>query len=190
MREGGRDAVWRDEFSVCVWTWSTSRLFWRLQEGHSTIAGPEQRAVVNEMCRYDRRGTPDVQRSGRCVGSDELLNVSGGWSLDCLVCKHQCLEFDASHNRQPVEVSEQRGGVRISGHVQPSHAHITVRSFVWKGRSQICLLQGWFPAQEHEQGGFGVGCHGHPNHDCLHAYVNDEQVGQTAGEDEHAHKSY
>ena len=53
-----------------------------------------------------------------CVGSDEPLDVSGCWSLDCLVCKHQCLEFDVSHNRQPVEVSEQRGGVRIFGNVE------------------------------------------------------------------------
>ena len=56
MREGGRDAVWRGGFSVCVWTWTTSRLFWRPQEGHSTIVGPEQRAVVNEQCRCDGRG--------------------------------------------------------------------------------------------------------------------------------------
>ena len=46
MREGGRDAVWRGGFSVCVWTWTTSRLFWRPQEGHSTIVGPEQRALL------------------------------------------------------------------------------------------------------------------------------------------------
>ena len=52
------------------------------------------------------------------MGSDELLDVSGGCSLDCLVCKHQCLEFDASYNRQPVEVGEQQGGVRIFGIVE------------------------------------------------------------------------
>ena len=54
-----------------------------------------------------------AKRTGWCVGSDELLDVSGGWSLDCLVCKHQCLEFYASYNRQPVEDSEQPGGVCI-----------------------------------------------------------------------------
>ena len=32
------------------------------QEGHSTIVGPEQRAVMNEMCRCDGRRAPDVQR--------------------------------------------------------------------------------------------------------------------------------
>ena len=60
-------------------------------------------------------GGRQMSRGRGLAGSDELLDVSGGWSLDCLVCKHQCLEFDASHNRQPVEVSELRGGVRISG---------------------------------------------------------------------------
>ena len=37
----------------------TSLLFWRLQEGHSTIVGPEQRAAVNEG---GGGGAPDVQR--------------------------------------------------------------------------------------------------------------------------------
>ena len=31
------------------------------QDGHSTIVGPEQRAVVNEQCRCDKRGVPDIQ---------------------------------------------------------------------------------------------------------------------------------
>ena len=43
---GGRNAVWRGEFSVCASTWSTSLLLWRLQEGNSTIVGTEQTAVV------------------------------------------------------------------------------------------------------------------------------------------------
>ena len=46
---------------------------------------------MNEQCRCDGRGVPD---------------------------EHQCLEFDASYNRQPVEVSEQPGGVRIFGSVE------------------------------------------------------------------------
>ena len=67
MREGGREgemqseemsfqsAFERGQYLCCSDVYS-------LQEGHSTIVEPEQRAVVNQMCRCDRRGTPDVQR--------------------------------------------------------------------------------------------------------------------------------
>ena len=35
-----------------------------------------------------------------------------------MVCRHQCFKFDASHYRQPVEVSELGGDVRVSGDIE------------------------------------------------------------------------
>ena len=61
-----------------------------------------------EVLVWRQAGGSRAERTGRCIGSDLLLDVS--WcKLNCLICEHQCFNFD--FHRQPVEISEQGGSL-------------------------------------------------------------------------------
>ncbi len=36
------------------------------------------------------------------------MEVGGCWASGCSICKHQCLELDASYNREPVQGDKER----------------------------------------------------------------------------------
>ncbi len=43
------------------------------------------------------------QTSGGDVDHHKGVEVGGCWACGCSICKHQCLELDASCNREPVQ---------------------------------------------------------------------------------------
>ncbi len=43
------------------------------------------------------------QSSWGDVDFHKWVEVGGGWASGCSICKHQCLELDASCNREPVQ---------------------------------------------------------------------------------------
>ncbi len=62
------------------------------------------------------------QTSWGDVDCHKWVEVGGCWACGCSICKHQCLELDASCNREPVQ--EVKGGETwvLFGSLKTSHA--------------------------------------------------------------------
>ncbi len=58
------------------------------------------------------------QTSWRYVDCYKWVEVGGCWACGCSICKHQCLEHDASCNREPVQGDKERCNMGSFGLVE------------------------------------------------------------------------
>ncbi len=102
----------RDKLSGVAWKWPGIQL----AEGGKIIPparnGEWKRSgewfCASPWWHHEASLTRRSQISGGDIDCYKWVEVGGCWACGCSICKHQCLELDASCNREPVQGDKER----------------------------------------------------------------------------------
>ncbi len=84
------------------------------------------------------------QASGGDVDCHKWVEVGGCWACGCSICKHQCLELDASCNQEPVQGDIERCDVRFWVRWRPVVLQLSESSVkVWLCMMEVQLEEHW-----------------------------------------------
>ncbi len=78
------------------------------------------------------------QTSGGDVDCHKGVEVGGCWACGCSICKHQCLELDASCNREPMQGDKERCDMGSFGFAEDQSCHSILNHHV---KVWLCMME-------------------------------------------------